>query len=790
MIKYSLKLAFRKLMRDKTLSFINISGLAIGMACAVLIFLWLQNELSYDRFHDDYGSIYRVELDMYQENELEETSAITQMPIGPALKENFAEVSSFVRLRGPGEITVLVEDDFLNLSEIFFADSGLFSVFSYQLSEGNPASALRYPNSIVITAGAAKILFGDNTAIGKTIVYNGTVPLQVTGIIKNAPDNSHIKYQGFISFSTLYHSKPCQAWDCNYSFYTYVRLVPGMNPDNLQAQFPAFLWEPHNKKLATFNYREDIALRPVADIHLYSKSNEIERGGSLPMIYLFVAIGVFIILIACINFINLTTAQLSKRFVEIGIKKVAGASRHQLVVQIFAEILIQAIISLLLAIIMVELTLPAFNAVLNNSLKLPYFDITFLGGILTLLTISVLISGAYPAYFLTALSPAKIIKGEKSNSKYSFRTVLVVIQFTIAVTLIASTAIIYSQLGFVHDIELGFQKENIITVPMANAQARDNYKNLMLSFGALPEVVQTGASTEIPGEGFTSNGYLPEGINNPIMFSALDIDETYLETMGMQLVEGRNFNEDLESDKVAFLVNEKLVRNLGWEHAVGRIIERNGVKHPVIGVVKDFHFTSARKEIGPLIITKTPWSGKQGYGYLTLQINSSNMHATLGKLENIWKQQVPSLPFEYSFLDQKIDNLYRTEEVLGKIFIYFTALAVLISAMGVFGLVLFMVEQKTKEIGIRKVLGASVANVVLLFTALFTWRVLIGALLAVPITLLVMNNWLATFAYHTAIKPQHFVLAAGLALLIAMITVFFHALKAALKNPTEALKSE
>jgi len=790
MILYSLKLAFRKLMRDKTLSFINISGLAIGMACAVLIFLWLQNELSYDRFHDDYGSIYRVELDMYKENELEERSAITQMPIGPALSENFADISSFVRLRGPGDITALVDDDFLNLSEIFFADSGFFSVFSYPLTEGNPATALRDPNSIVLTPEAARTLFGDDSAVGKTIIYNGTVTLQVTGIIKAAPNNSHMKYQGFISFSTLYHSNPCREWDCNYSFYTYIKLVPGTNLENLKSKFPEFLWEPHNKKFANFNYREDIALRPVADIHLYSKSNEIQRGGSPQMIYLFVAIGIFIILIACINFINLTTAQLSKRFVEIGIKKVAGASRHQLVVQIFGEIIIQAVIALVLAIIIVELTLPAFNAVLNNTLRLPYTDFTFVGGILILLTISILISGAYPAYFLTALSPAKIIKGAKNNSKFSFRTVLVVIQFTIAVTLIASTAIIYAQLSYVSDIDLGFQKENIISVPLANTQARDSYENLMLSFGTLSEVIQTGASTEIPGNGFTSNGYLPEGINSPIMYNALDINETYLETMGMQLVEGRNFSKELESDKLAFLVNETLVSKLGWEHALGKIIERNGVKHPIIGVVKDFHFTSVRKEIAPLVITRRPWSDNRGYGYITLRIQSNNLRSTLGKLEGIWKNQVPSLPFEYLFLDEQFDNLYKTEHVLGKIFIYFSALAVLISAMGVFGLVLFMVEQKTKEIGIRKVLGASISHVVLIFTALFTKRVLIGAILAIPITLLVMNNWLANFAYHTAVKPQHFVFAAGLALFIALTTVFFHALKAALKNPTEVLKSE
>ncbi len=791
MLKYSLKLAFRKLLRDKTLAFINITGLAVGMTCAILILLWLENELTYDRFHKDYSNIYRVELNEYRENVLEERSSITQMPIGPALAETFPEVAAFVRLRGPEEITVSVDDDFINLPGIFYADSGIFNIFSFPLIDGNPSTALRNPNSIVLTSTAAKNLFGNaNEAVGKTIVINGAVPLQITGIIESAPENSHIRYQGLISFSTMYQRKPCMEWDCNYSFYTYIRLVPETDMENLESKFPDFMWEPLNKKLATANWREDIALRPIAAIHLFSKSYEMERSGSMQMVYLFAAIGIFIILIACINFINLTTAQLSKRFVEIGIKKVAGASRNQLALQIFGEILIQAIIALVLAIIAIELTLPTFNAVLSKSLVLSYVDFWFVGGIIALLALSVLISGSYPAYILTSYSPAKIIKGEKTSSNSTFRTTLVVMQFMISISLISSTAIIYSQLSYVRRIDLGFQKENIITVPLANKQARNSYKSLMLAFRSLPEVVQTGASTEVPGNGFTSNGYLPEGADNPIMFHALDINETYLETMGMQLADGRNFNENMISDKEAILINEKLAATMGWENAIGKTVERNGIKHPVIGVVKDFHFTSAREEIAPLIITKNPWEGVQSYGQLSIRIQSGNISYTLSKLEQIWKDQVPSLPFEYAFLDERFDNLYKTEETLGKLFIYFTALAILISGMGVFGLILFMVEQKTKEIGIRKVLGASVSHLVLLFSSLFTKRVLIGAIVAIPITLVVMNNWLDNFAYHTTVRPVHFILAAGLALFIALTTVSFHALKAALRNPAEVLKNE
>ena len=792
MIKYSLKLAIRKLSRDKTLSFINITGLAIGMTCAILIMLWIKNELTYDRFHEDYKNIYRVELNNFKDNSLDETISITMMPIGPALTENFDEITDFVRFRGPTEITTFVNDGFINLDNIFYADSGLFQVFSFELTEGNQKTALRNPNSLILTKKAATTLFGDDDVeiLGKTILYNGSIPLQIMGIIKPAPENSHIKFEGFISFNTLYPNTHCMEWDCNYSFYTYIRLVPETDLENLKSKFPDFMWEPLNKKLATANWREDIVLRPVSDIHLYSKSYEIERGGSMQMVFLFSAIGIFIILIACINFINLTTAQLSKRFIEIGIKKVAGASRNQLVLQIFGEILVQAFVALVIAVIAIELILPSFNAILDKSLQLSYSDFWFSGGLFTILIFSIIISGSYPSYIISSVPPARMMNKDKTQSKSIFRTTLVIFQFIISVALISSTAIIYSQLGYVQHMDLGFQKENIITVPLINKQARDSYKNLMLGFRSLPEVVQTGASTEVPGNGFTSNGYVPEGEEHPTMFNALDINETYLETMGMELIAGRNFNPELESDKEAFLVNETLVAMMGWDEALGKIIERNGIEHGVIGVVKDFHFSSAREKIAPLVITKKPWSGVQSYGQLAIHIQTGDIRHTLSRMEQIWKSQVTSLPFEYSFLDERYDSLYKTEDTQGKLFVYFTALAILISGMGVFGLILFMIEQKTKEIGIRKVLGASVTHLVLLFSSIFTRRVLLGALLAIPITLIVMNNWLGNFAYRTPIKPFHFILACGLALFIALVTVSFHALKAALRNPADTLKYE
>jgi putative ABC transport system permease protein len=792
MIKNNLKLALRRLSRDSVLTFINISGLAIGMTCSILIMLWVRNEVTYDKFHEDADQIYRVELNNFQEGVLKERSSITQIPIGPALTETFPEIESFVRFRGPSDSPFNIDGKSVTISNVFFADSGFFDVFSFGLIEGNPATALRKPNSVVLTRDASNSIFGDKDPIGEMVVLNGSIPLQITGIISSPPDNSHIKYQALISFPTQYPLIFCQEWDCNYSYYTYIKLVDGVDVENLQSKFPDFMWEPINKKISTVNFREDIALRPISEIHLYSKSYEMEQGGSLQMIYLFSAISAFIIILACINFINLTTAQVSKRGVEIGIKKVSGASRKQLIHQIISEISIQALLALVIAVILIEVTLPAFNGLLGKSLSLSYSDFTMIFGLLIILAISILLSGIYPALVLTRLNPASVMKKNQSGhvTTSGFRNILVIVQFFISISLIACTIIVYDQLKYVGTMDLGFTKENVVNVPLRNNEIRDSYQTLMTEFGNLAEVIDVGASSEVPGHGFTQNGYIPEGITNPIMIQVLSVDETFLETLDIKIIEGRNFIQDMASDKEAFILNQTLVDYLGWEDPIGKVIERNGIEHPVIGVVKDFHFTSAHAEITPLVINIKPWEGVQSYGNISVRIKSSDISRTLAGLESTWKKNVPSLPFEYEFLDERFGQLYRDEARLGKLFIYFTALALVISGLGVFGLVLFMVEQKTKEIGIRKILGATYAQLVFIFSSVFSKRVLIALIISTPATIMLMNTWLENFAYRTSIKPIHFVLAGGMALVIALSTVSFHAIKAAIKNPVDTLKYE
>lgn len=793
MIKHHFKIFLRNLARRDAVTYINIIGLSVGLACSILILLWIKNELSYDTFHSNFKDIYRIQLTTFREGVPNDSDPITMVPIGPALNENFPEIKSFVRLRQFSELTLQQEDKHYSEDNFLAADSSFFDVFSFNLIEGDPKTALSEPYSIVLSESIAKKIFANESALGKSLLINGADHFIVSGVVENPPQNSHIKFNGLISINTMWKDNPCTKWDCNYSFYTYLLLNPGSNPIALEAKFPDFLWEPLNKKNAQAGWKVVAGLMPLGDVHFKSTSNyEMESPGNTGMIFLFSAIALFILVIACINFINLTTAQASKKGKEIGIKKVAGATRNQLAAQLIGEVFIQTSIALIIAVVIAELTLPAFNNLLHMNLDVEYQSSGFIMAATLLLVVITLGSGAYPALYLTKFHPAEILKGKVALGAYNsgLRNTLVVIQFTISIALIAGTFIIYNQLHFLTNHDLGFDKENIITIPMNNDEARDQWEQLKLEMNRLPEVVSVGASTFVPGGGSTSNGYLPEGFDSPIMLKVLDIDEDYLRTMGVELVSGRNFSKEFATDKSAFIINEQLAKQLDWDDPVGKTINRNRTKHPIIGVVRDFNFSSLHHQMEPIIISQNPWEGIQSYGYLSVRIQSGNISQSIQKLEEIWKNQVTSLPFEFSFLEDRINNLYLTEKRLGETFIYFSSLAILISCMGLFGLVLFLVDQKTKEIGIRKTLGGSVADILLLLSKDLTKWILFALILAVPLTWFAMDRWLMNFAYATEIRWWIFALAGLLTILISWITVSWHTIKAALKNPVEALRYE
>lgn len=755
--------------------------------------LWIRNELTYDQFHVHSRQIYRMQLTSFREGIMTEKSPITSVPMAPEITANFPEIKSFTRLRKINNLVLQNNEEHTAIEDVMAVDSSFFQIFSFDLIQGNPKTALAGPNKIVLTETNSQKIFHGDYAVGKSLVINGDMHFTVSGVVKDPPQNSHIKFNGLISINTLWQEHPCMKWDCNFSFYSYLLLNEDTDVPALEAKFPDFLWEPFNKKNAQAGWREDISLISLEDIHFQSTSAyEIEPPGNMAMVYLFSAIALLIISVACINFINLTTAQASKKGKEIGIKKVIGATRNQLISQQLGEVFIQAFVALLLAIMLLELALPSFNNLLQMKLMVNYQSFSFFISMILLLVVITLGTGSYSALYFSGFSPVTTLKNNIifSSKRSYLRNTLIVIQFTVSIALIASTIIIYNQLHYLTNHNLGFEEENIINIKLGNEEAQSKWQTLKTEISGLTEVQSVGASTFVPGGGTTSNGYIPEGFESPMMLRIIDIDEDFLQTLEIEISDGRNFSKDIPSDKKAFIINETLAKSLGWDNPVGKFIERNGIKHEVIGVVKDFNFASLHNQMEPLILSREPWEGLMDFTFLSVKLKSQDFQASISRLESIWSNQVSSLPFEYSFLEDRLNAQYQNEQRLGKAFIYFSGLAIIISCMGLFGVVLFITEQKTKEIGIRKALGGSATDILILLSRDLTKWILLSLVISIPLAWWVMNQWLTNFAYSTKISWWIFIGAGVITILLAWITVSWHTIKAALRKPVDTLRYE
>jgi len=596
-----------------------------------------------------------------------------------------------------------------------------------------------------------------------------------------------------VSLSTILRDHPCKAWDCNYSFYSYLLLNEQSDPAMLESKLPDFLWEPLNKKNAQFDWREDMKLMSLKDIHFHSTSNsEMETPGSMAMVVLFAAIAIMIISVAGINFINLTTAQASRKGREIGIKKVIGASKGQLISQQLSEVFVQVVIAMAFAIILLELVLPSFNSLLQMNLQVSYIEPGYYLGVFAMLLLITLTTGSFSALYFSNLNPLLVLKSKFaiSSKRSNLRNALLVVQFTVSIALIAGTLIIYKQLNYLTTRDLGFDKENIINIILSNEEAQDQWKTLKTEISGLSEVTSVGASTFIPGGGTTSNGYVPEGFESPLMLRIIDIDKDFLKTHNITISDGRNFSQEFPSDKKAFIINETMARTLNWDQPLGKYIERNGTKHEVIGIVEDFNYSSLHNELEPLILSNEPWEGMMDFTFLSVKLKTDNFQQTIQRLEKIWNSQVSSLPFEFSFLEDRLNDQYQNEQRLGKAFMYFSALAIFISCMGLFGVVLFLTEQKTKEIGIRKALGGSVMHILLILSSDLTKWIILSLIIAIPVAWATMDSWLMNFAYSVKIQWWIFILAGIITILLSWITISWHTLKAALKKPVDTLRYE
>jgi putative ABC transport system permease protein len=804
MIFNYLKTALRNVKKYPTYSFINIAGLAIGMACVVLIVLFIRDESSYDRFHAKADRIYRVVDSFDVPGGIARDFAFTSAPFAPNLKRDFPEVEDAVRLITRRHMVTYGDKKYYE-DYLFYADASLFNIFTFPLIAGNPESALAAPNTIVISESAALKYFGKDEALDKTVNINDQ-DYVITGVMKDMPKNSHFYAQIFASMQTLekdpgLQEQFFQSW-ARHEFYTYLLLREDYSPEVLQAKLPAFIEKYAAQEIKTIlGGSLSSRLQSLKSIHLHSHLQmEITPNGDIKYVAIFSVIALFILLIACVNFMNLATARSVNRSKEVGLRKVVGASRFQIIQQFLGESLFFTLFAFILALILIAIALPYFNSLTGKELSTNYLtNLIFLGGIALLLLSVGLISGSYPAFFISRYRPANVLKKTVNirSGKSYLRKGLVIFQFTISIILFIATAVVLDQLDFLRNRKLGFDKEHVVVIPIRSNSIRSNAEAIKAELLQNPKIISATITIGVPGGIVAGDAIklVTEEGKKTLTVRMIYTDHDYVRTMGMEIVEGRDFSKKMTTDATkAFLINEATVRELQLKNPLETELQWGGEEYDygiekkgrVIGVVKDFQFQSLRDAIDPLIIHVWP----QNTFVFALRIQPDDIARTLAFIENKWEELDPAHPFEYSFMDETFDKLYRSEEKLSKIFSVFSLLAIFIAALGLFGLALFMVEQRTKEIGIRKVLGASIGNIFVLLSREFVFLVLFANIFAWPTAYFLMHKWLENFAYRVNIGLWIFILAAFIAFVIALVTISFQAMKAAIATPIESLRYE
>ena len=798
MFKNYLRIALRILKRYKAYSFINIAGLAIGLACCLLILLYVRYERSYDRYHENADHIYRVveELDMFGNKR---HMAITPAPFAPAMKHEFPEVKDAVRfMKGnfsKGKVLVSHGTDSYYEDKWYFADNSVFGIFTFPLIKGDPKSALKEPFTVVISQEKARKYFGDEDPMGKILTLNDRYSqsdFTVKGVLKDIPKNSHFRFDFLASFATMEKrfSEWVQNW-FNHMYYTYLLLDESLSSEVLEGKFTALV-KKHTGQQAGDALKPH--LQPLTAIHLHSHlESEIEANSDAVYVFIFAAVALFILMIACINFMNLATARSAYRTREVGMRKVVGARRSQLVRQFLGESVLFSFIALPLAVVMMELLLPAFRAFTDRDLRFNYLNNWPILFILIGITLVVgLISGIYPALFLSALKPIKVMKGKLSLGArgISLRRGLIVFQFAVSIILIIATGIILSQVRYIRTTNLGFNKDQVLVLNIKDKELSTKHEVIKAELLKNPSILDITASSGIPGKishhWFFSTEGLQERKDLPSMWVMM-VDHDFIRTLGMEIVQGRDFSRSFTTDeKEAIILNESAVKKYGWQSPLGRNIKTENKNGYVIGVVKDFHFKSFYQQIESVMIYISP----AYFEFMSVRVAADKIPETIAFLKIEWKELAPNRPLDYFFLDDDFDKVYRQEERAGQIFGYFSILAVFVACLGLFGLAAFTAEQRTKEIGIRKVLGATTSNIVTLLNKEFIRWVLVANLIAWPVAYYAMNRWLLSFAYRTSIGPGIFAFSALAAVLIALLTVSSQAIKAAVANPADALRYE
>ena len=792
MFKNYLKIALRNIRRHKGYSFLNVVGLAIGMACCILIFLYVRGELSFDRCHENSDQIYRLVLER-RAPEGSKLDTSTPPPLGPALLNDFPQIAHAVRFFTKDNPIPLVSFDSNRFYErgFLFVDSNVFDEFTIPFLQGEPKTALQKPNSIVITQETARKYFGEDNPLGKMFVFENHLDFEVTGVVKNPPLNSTLQFDFLASFSTLYGwlgKEFLDNWQNNMC-QTYLLLSKDSAPEELEQQLPAFI----KKYLGETNSLQRILLQPLNRIHLYSAQDfRLSSDGDIRNVYILSSVAFIVLLIACINFINLTTARSVRRAKEVCIRKVAGTTKSQLVRQFLGESLLLTGVALLSAIVVVEASIHHFDRLIGRSISTDAIQNGWtLIGLLGIWLFVGLLSGGYPAFILSAFQPVHTLKGppKTSSGGIIFRKALVVIQFAVSIALIIGTTVIYDQLNFIQNQRMGFDKDQIIVAPIRDEGLRQNPDPLKSRLRQQAGILEVGAAALLPGGPVGKTRFRAEGISDEGTMSMLWIDHDFIRTLGMKLIAGRDFSKNFGTDaSEAIILNEEAVGQLGWTsaEAVGKSFELVGSKKgTIIGVVRDFNFTSLHHKIEPIVLHIWPW-----LNYILVRADVAHVSGVLNDMKHIWQEFDPDHPFTFNFLNDNFDRFYQSEKRLGRISGYFSLLVILIACLGLFGLAAFTTQQRTKEIGIRKVLGSSVSGIIVLLTKEFIRWVIVANIIAWPVAYFVMNRWLQNFAYRIEMSLWMFILAGALALLIALVTVSYQAIRAATANPVESLRYE
>lgn len=793
MIKNYFKIALRNLWRHRGFSFINIAGLSIGITAGFFIFMYVAFELSYDKFHSKADRIYRLVTDIKTPSETINTG-ITSWAFAPNIKADLPEVESFVRTSG---VSFLVRRGNIKFQEerSMFADSAFFKVFDFKLLQGDPKTALTAPASIVFTESTAKKYFGNANPMGQTVLVTGdAVPAIVTGVMKDFPENSQIKADMVISMTSLtqkFNKGIDDRWG-NFGATTYLLLKPGTTQKALEAKLPAFLQNRNGEGMKKSQMFYTLFLEPLKTVYLYSKRGGQETG-SISNVYIFGIVAIFILLIACINFINLTTARSVERAKEVGIRKVVGAERGQLASQFIGESVVLCLIAFILTLIFSALLLPMFNQLAGKTISTGIFSNWYYLTILFVTSVGIgLLAGIYPALVLSSFKPVMVLKGRFSGSNKGnvLRKTLVVAQFSISIALIIGTIVVYTQMDFMRNRDLGFSKDQMLVLNTNDDPAKDALKQ---AISLLPGVKSTAAASSIPGGGNSGAYSEIENKKGDLQIANLDlyfVDYDYVNQFKIKMVAGRSFSRSFGTDTAqAMLINEAAVKLFGYsspQQAIGRRFKQWGREGKIVGVMKDFHFRSLQEVIKPL----TMRIEMRNLDLITVKVSPKNLSSTLAQIESKWKELIPNRPYNYYFLDEFFDRQYRSEQRFGKLFFNFAVLAIFISCLGLLGLASYSTLQRTREIGIRKVLGASVSGIVNLLSFDFLKLVIASFFIAMPLAWYFMHKWLQDFAYRIDISWWIFVLAGILAIMVAIATISFQAIKAAMSNPVKSLRSE